>query len=215
MSGISSGDDFGNIEDSDDGLGKVVSKLFQSMSSFVYIDFDNEDHDLGFSQDKDIVKPVKRPFEVDYEVLSLSQIQHLQDVQIKEAADVLGQPPEAAAILLRHLRWNREKLFDKYMEDQARLLDEVGLEEDARHIPATRRFIGFICEICMSDDEDLDTYALKCGHRYCVDCYTQYLASKIRDDGEAARIQCPGSKCKRIVDSKSLNFLVEDNLKAR
>lgn len=170
---------------------------------------------MGFSQDKDIVKPTKRSFEVAFEVLSPSQIQHLQEVQIKEAADVLGQPPEAAAILLRHLRWNREKLFDKYMEDQARLLDAVGLEEDARHVPATRRILGFTCEICMSDDDDLDTCALKCGHRYCVDCYTQYLASKIRDDGEAARIQCPANKCKRIVDSSSLSFLVEDNLKAR
>ena len=179
------------------------------------IDFDNEDQDLGFSQDKDIVKTSKKPFEVDFEVLGPSQIQLQQDVQIKEVADVLGQPPEAAAILLRHLRWNREKLFDRYMENQASLLDEVGLEEDASHTPSTKKIVDFECQICMSADGDVETYALKCGHRYCVDCYTQYLASKIRDDGEAARIQCPTKGCKRIVDSKSLTFLVEDNLKSR
>lgn len=178
-------------------------------------DFDNEDQDLGFSQDKDIVRTSKKSYEVDFEVLGPSQIQLQQDVQIKDVADVLGQPPEAAAILLRHLRWNREKLFDRYMENQASLLDEVGLEEDASHTPSTKKIPDFECEICMSGDSDVETYALKCGHRYCVDCYTQYLASKIRDDGEAARIQCPTSGCKRIVDSKSLTFLVEDNLKSR
>jgi ariadne-1 len=146
--------------------------------------------------------------------LSLADIQAQQDVQIKEVSDILGQPPEAAAILLRHLRWNKEKLFDAYMEKQHELLDAVGLEEDASYTAKTVRMTNFTCEICC-DDGTLDTYALKCGHRYCVDCYTHYLASKIKDEGEAARIQCPTSGCKRIVDSKSLNYLVDESLKAR
>ena len=178
-------------------------------------DFDNEDQDLGFSQEKDIIKHTKRPYEVDFEVLGPPEIQRQQDVQIKEVSDILGQPPEAAAILLRHLRWNKEKLFDQYMEHQEELLDAVGLEADASHTPATKKLSGFTCEICCEDGDDMETYALKCGHRYCVDCYTQYLASKITNEGEAARIQCPTSGCKRVVDSKSLNFLVEENLKAR
>ena len=56
---------------------------------------------------------------------------------------------------------------------------------------------------------------MKCGHRYCVDCYRQYLAQKIKDEGEAARIQCPTAGCNRIVDSKSLDLLVAAELKAR
>ncbi|KAK5013191.1 E3 ubiquitin-protein ligase dbl4 [Cryomyces antarcticus] len=56
---------------------------------------------------------------------------------------------------------------------------------------------------------------MKCGHQYCVDCYRHYLAQKIKDEGEAARIKCPGDKCSRVVDSKSLDLLVTVDLKDR
>ena len=176
---------------------------------------ETDDQDIGFSPDKDIIRPPKKPYEIDFKILSPEEIQQQQDVQIKEVAEILNQPPEAAAILLRHLRWNKERLFERYMENQEELLDAVGLEADASHTPKTRKASGFSCEICCEEGDQISTYALKCGHRYCVDCYTQYLASKIKDEGEAARIQCPTSGCKRIVDSKSLDFLVEETLKNR
>ena len=178
-------------------------------------DFDDDDHDIGFAQDKDIIKPIRKPYEVEFEVLNPDEIQQQQDKQVKEVAEILGQPPEAAAILLRHVRWNKERLFDKYMDTQDQLLDAVGLEADASHTPKMQQMLEFTCDICCEDGNSIQTYALKCGHRYCVDCYKQYLVSKIKDEGEAARIQCPASGCKRIVDSKSLEFLVEDSLKAR
>ena len=74
---------------------------------------------------------------------------------------------------------------------------------------------NFTCTICYDDEPGTTTYALKCGHRYCVDCYRQYLATKIQDEGEAARIQCPTQDCHQVVDSKSMDLLVTAELKAR
>ena len=150
-------------------------------------------------------------------MLGPTEIQAEQDVQINEVATIIEQPPESTAILLRHQRWNRDRLLDRYMEQQEELLDAAGLVGDTKdgRGPHTEKVKGFVCDICCEDEPGLQTYALKCGHRYCVDCYKQYLDSKIRDEGEAARIQCPANGCNRIVDSKSLNFLVEDKLKAR
>ena len=181
-----------------------------------YIDFDDDEHDMGFSPDKDIIKPAKKPYEVDFQVLSPHDIQAQQDVQVNEVSNILGQSPEAAAILLRHLRWNKERLIEAYMEKSKELLDAAGLESSTvQKSPTAEKIEGFTCEICCEDDPDLETYAMKCGHRYCVDCYAQYLSSKIKNEGEAARIQCPTKGCNRIVDSKSLRFLVADNLKDR
>ena len=175
-------------------------------------DFD-EDPDVGFSQ-KDL-KPSKKAYEVDYTVYSPAEIQLHQDKQIDEVSAVLGQPTEATAILLRHLRWNKERLIDIYMENPDMVLEEAGLGPDTVNIPKTKTVKGFACEICYEDTPGLQSYALKCGHRYCVDCYRQYLAQKIKDEGEAARIQCPTGKCHRIVDSKSLDLLVAADLKSR
>ena len=157
---------------------------------------------------------MRRPYEVEFKVLSPVDIQAQQDIQINEVGSILEQPPEAAAILLRHLRWNKERLIETYMEKPEELLEAAGLSADASAPPRTVTIKGFTCDICC-DDEEPETYALKCGHRYCIECYRQYLCHKIKDEGEAARIQCPKSGCKRIVDSKSLKLLVMAEVKER
>lgn len=177
-------------------------------------EFDEEEPDIGFSQDKDM-KPTRKAFEVDYKICSPADIQAFQDTQINEVSAILGQPSEATAILLRYLRWNKERLIEAYMDRPEKVLENAGLGPENASPPRTMIARGFTCEICCDDGPSMDTYALKCDHRYCVSCYRQYLAQKIKDEGEAARIQCPTSGCHRIVDSKSLDLLVVSELKQR
>lgn len=178
-------------------------------------DIDIDENDIGFeSQDKDI-KSGRQAYEVDFTVYGPEQIQSHQDKQIKEISNILGQPAEAAAILLRHARWNKERLIESYMDKTEEVLESAGLGESTSEPPKIEKVKGFVCDICCEDEPGLDTFAMKCRHRFCVDCYKHYLATKIKDEGEAARIRCPGNGCNKIVDSKSLDFLVSDNLKDR
>lgn len=175
------------------------------------------DEDLGgsFIYDKESIKPQRQPYEVDSKVISPEDIQRDQNVQINEVSSVLGLPPESAAILLRFGRWNRERLIESYMDHPDKTLEEAGLGSTFAESPKTEAVRGFMCEICCESGPDLQSYAMRCGHRFCVDCYRQYLAQKIKEEGEAARIECPQSKCSRVVDSKSLALLVSEDLKDR
>ena len=157
----------------------------------------------------------KNSYEVDYKVYTPGDIQNYQNKQIDEVAMITNQPPEAAAILLRHARWNKEKLINSYMENQEQMLEEAGLGRSIASRPQIKTVKNFTCEICYDDSRDLQTFAMKCSHRFCVDCYKHYLAQKIKSEGEAARIKCPGDGCNRIVDSKSLDLLVSEDLKDR
>lgn len=130
-------------------------------------------------------------------------------------SNILGQPPEATAILLRYARWNKERLIENYMDKQEEVLEATGLGQSNEQRPQIQRVSGFVCDICCEDDVNLETFAMKCEHRFCVDCYRHYLIQKIKEEGEAARIKCPGDGCNRIVDSKSLDFLVTADLKDR
>ena len=178
-------------------------------------DFEIDDPDIGFeTQDKDI-KPKRQPYEVEFKVYGPKDIQAHQDQQIDAVSAILGQPPEATAILLRHARWNKERLIESYMDKQETVLEAAGLGTALAKLPEVKRVKGFTCEICCEDGDKLDTFSMKCGHRFCVDCYKHYLAQKIKDEGEAARIQCPGDGCNKIVDSKSLDLLVAIDLKDR
>ena len=222
MSGLSSQDedDFGGAQESDDGsLGDGMYPPCCVINHAGPVDttseFDDEEEpDVGFSQDKDI-KPTRKSYEVEYKVFSPADIQSHQDKQIDEVSAILGQPSEACAILLRHLRWNKERLIEAYMDKPDVILETAGLGPDAAQTPTTRVIKGFTCDICCEDTPGLETYALKCGHRYCTDCYRHYLAQKIKDEGEAARIQCPTRGCHRIVDAKSLDLLVAAELRSR
>lgn len=179
-------------------------------------DSDYDGDDVGFeSQNKDI-QPTKQSYEVDFKVFDPVQIQAQQDDQIQEVANILDQPSEAAAILLRHSRWNKERLIDQYMEKTDEVLESAGLGQHARtNPPKIEQLVGFVCDICCDDSPHLSTFAMKCGHRFCIDCYRQYLSTKITNEGEAARIRCPGEGCTRIVDSKSLDLLVTQDLQSR
>lgn len=101
------------------------------------------------------------------------------------------------------------------MEKQEDVLEKAGLGGDAGQVPKTKIIKGFTCDICFENESGMESYALKCAHRYCVVCYAHYLSQKIKEEGEAARIQCPTEGCTRIVDSKSLELLVKPELKAR
>lgn len=173
------------------------------------------DLDTGFSDDKDLIRNNRKPYEVEFKVLDPPDIDHEQNVQVDEVCAVLGLPPESAAILLRFGRWNKEKLIESYMEHPEETLEDAGLGTSFEGSAKTELVPGFMCDICCEEGDDLETYAMRCGHRFCVDCYRQYLAQKIKEEGEAARIQCPGNKCSRIVDSKSMDLLVTHGLNER
>ena len=101
------------------------------------------------------------------------------------------------------------------MDKQEVVLEEAGLGQSSTKPLGLKKVKSFVCDICCEDDAGLNTFSMKCGHRFCVNCYRQYLAQKIKDEGEAARIKCPGDGCNKIVDSKSLDLLVAEDLKAR
>lgn len=192
-----------------------MNQLLTSVSgSDIDLDVD-DDGDIGFdTQDKDF-KPKKRAFEVDFKVYSPEEIQSQQNAQAVEVSNIIGQTPEAATILLRYSKWNRERLIEQYMDKQEETLDKAGLGQEEDVTARIERMPGFECEICCTDSADSATFALKCQHRFCIDCWRQYLAQKIKEEGEAARIRCPGQDCNQIIDSKSLEILVSDDLKDR
>lgn len=181
------------------------------------VDFDLDEiaeEDMFGSQMK-VTKETRKPYEVDFKVYSPGDIQKYQASVVDEVTDLLEQPPEAAAILLRYFRWNKERLVEAYMDKREQVLEQAGLGDDEASVPRIKKISGFVCDICCEDDADMDTFAMKCGHRFCLDCYRHYLASKIKDEGEAARIKCPGDACNRIVDSKSIDLLLPTDLRER
>ncbi|THH10672.1 hypothetical protein EW145_g1168 [Phellinidium pouzarii] len=59
-----------------------------------------------------------------------------------------------------------------------------------------------ICQICF-DDEQTEMLALSCGHKFCVDCWSTFIRSKIREEGEI-NVGCMASDCSLIAPDSFL-----------
>ena len=224
---IASTDGFGVDDDQDSEISVGGGKYFlpsstkrrdQVLTTVIAESGDEEydDPDIEFDMgDKDILRTKKKSFEVNFSVYSPSEIQAYQTKQIDEVSMIIGQPSETTAILLRHNRWNKERLIESYMDNERRVLERAGLGYGSAEAPQIKSVPGFVCEICYEDGPKLITFAMRCGHRFCVDCYRQYLGQKLQGEGEAARIKCPGDGCNKIVDSRSLDQLVTADLQDR
>ncbi|ORX55054.1 hypothetical protein DM01DRAFT_1030428 [Hesseltinella vesiculosa] len=144
-----------------------------------------------------------------------------QTKEIDQVTTILGLRSKDAATLLRYFRWNKEKLFERYMEDSDKVLHSAGVYVDGKDVnmlvPAKKLpsdLQPFMCEICCDDDPEIDTVCVACGHRFCFTCYQHYLTQKIRD-GESRRIECPQDKCNVIVDEATVQRIVAERTMIR
>jgi ariadne-1 len=126
----------------------------------------------------------------------------------------LDMPREYCAILIRHFKWRPAVLIEKYMDKPEATLESVGLDPDSLLPPKIKKIKNFSCDICC-DDGNLDTFSMRCGHAYCLNCYRQYVEHKIKDESEAIRIQCPTEGCNKLLPPKVIDFLLDQEMQTR
>lgn len=152
-------------------------------------------------------RDIKRPYEVDFVVHSPQDILQFQQKEMVHVAGILGCSTSTAATLLRHFRWNKEKLIESYMDSPDTVTQQAGVIMEAA--PCLAVLPAFECDICCNDEPHLESLCLSCNHRFCRDCYQQYLTMKITQEGESRLISCPASGCPIIVDEKTVEKLVD------
>jgi ariadne-1 len=166
------------------------------------------DQDLGLSLVLE-EKNARRAHQVEFQPHSIRDIRTTQETQITNVAQVCFIEPSQAAILLRHHRWNKEKVIEAYMDDPDRTLNKAGIVDDESGEHRVEDIEGFECEICFDEDDSRLSYALQCGHRACVTCWGTYLSKKIKEEGESSKVQCLFDKCHVIVDEKTVELVVD------
>nr|OQO24589.1 hypothetical protein B0A51_09000 [Rachicladosporium sp. CCFEE 5018] len=193
---LTSSADFGEAEG---------SSLGGADDSDVEIDDDFGDDDAFQTHEKDL-RAKRKAFEVEYSVYSPEDIQAQQDRQVDEVAGLLEQPKESTAILLRYMRWNKERLIEQYMDKQEEMLDKAGLSEGMKSSPPRIEVKNdFMCEICCEDGPGLQTFAMKLELSNTksldllvtadlTDRYHQLLMRTYVDDKENLK-WCPAPNC--------------------
>ncbi|KAK6631581.1 carbonyl reductase (NADPH-dependent) ari1 [Polyplax serrata] len=156
--------------------------------------------DVDFAMEVESNNPRERPTDVDdypFEVLSTEEIvQHMVD-SIKDVNTVVEIPATTTRILLNHFKWDKEKLMERFYDG-----DQDQLFAEARVINPFRK-PAIIKQKMMT--------GLECGHRFCMQCWAEYLTTKIMEEGVGQTIACAAHGCDILVDDATVMRLVRDS----
>ncbi|XP_032831577.1 E3 ubiquitin-protein ligase ARIH1 isoform X2 [Petromyzon marinus] len=156
--------------------------------------------------------------EFPHEVLTAEQVvQHMVEC-IKEVNEVIEIPATTTRILLSHFNWDKEKLMERYFDGN---LDKLFAEchvinpnnrklRSARPTSTRSSSQEVFCWICYLTFPPSFMTGLECGHRFCVQCWNEYLKTKIMDEGMGQTISCPAHGCDILVDDSTVMRLIAD-----
>lgn len=155
--------------------------------------------------------------EYQYEVLSTEEIvKHMGDC-IKEVNVVVQIPSTTTRILLNFFNWDKEKLMEKFFDgNQDELFKEARVVNPFKKVNVAKpkiinKLLGTEeCEICFIIYPPIQMTGLECGHRFCTQCWNEYLTTKIMEEGVGQTIACPAHNCPILVDDETAMGLLKD-----
>lgn len=171
----------------------------------------------------------------DAEVLDKKQLLARMTETVQRLVTILAVNDTEARYLLNQNRWNTDKLIDVFLQlandDDFRRQHGLVVRQPALHSntkPKTE------CDICMgiyddscsngngNDNEstiDESDPLLKqlligtneCEHKFCIDCWHNYLVVRIVDEMPGQTIACPAYGCCALVEDSLVMRLLRDN----
>lgn len=152
-----------------------------------------------------------------YEVLSPSEISEAMLNLISEVNTVLQIPIPTTKTLLAYFKWDKEKLLDRFFDgDQEKIFTDSHILNPLRRdhkskskIPQKARVE--VCEICFDSVNPKHMTGVGCEHKFCYNCWNEYLTTQIIDEGAAETIACAGHNCPILMDDETVLQLVRDS----
>lgn len=151
-----------------------------------------------------------------FQVLSTEEIvQHMIDT-IREINTVVYIPATTTRMLLNHFKWDKQQLMERLFHG-----DQDKLFADAHVInPFKKGSENLIlahgsndteeCGICFLALPSSMLTGLECDHQFCTSCWSEYLTTKIMEDGECQTIACAAHACDILVDDAVVMSLIQD-----
>jgi hypothetical protein len=119
----------------------------------------------------------------------------LQAAMIPRVARALGVTPSASVCLLRLMKWNEDATIARFKSDRSKFVSEAHCAAVlSQYIQPPPNSLDAECGVCYSEVPGVDTFAMPCGHRFCVSCWQYYLTSEL-EGGAIGGGSSLGTKC--------------------
>lgn len=71
-----------------------------------------------------------------------------------------------------------------------------------------------VCGVCFDEIRPDHIPQVRCGHSFCRDCWSQYLSTKVRDEG-TCWIRCMDTNCKATLPKSFIEHITDAGLLER
>ena len=147
-----------------------------------------------------------------YNFLLIDEIEKERDKKIEEFIQFSSLSKEEAELILINYNWNIDLLNNDWFDKMEKIKMNSGLAQTPESEQKIKKYFmknkiesNDCCLICYTEIEEGDDISLKCNHRFCKDCFTDYLKEKLKDQLTVLSTPCPLLGCNFIVTSNIFN----------
>eukprot|EP01084_Bolivina_argentea_P016230 30378_1 len=148
-----------------------------------------------------------------YLIHSQNDIKNKTNEIVQQVSTYLDLPSWSSTLLLRHFKWNKDKLIEQFFAfDTLDLLHQSGvLTSKARAPPKYTH--GFECPMCLNMVQVSNAFQIGCSHQICNECWTDYICTSIKTGKECINLTCPYFKCNIIVPPPCIIKFIPQNMR--
>jgi len=164
------------------------------------------DSDNDFSLDVGVASSSSQ---VNYAVLNEEDVRSKSDKLVEANATLLSLPPSHIKALLRHYKWDENRLNDDWFSDENKVREKVGLVCPTVPEASTSGAAsggksggdgeGILCGICFETHPKAKVFAMQCGHYFCRVCWASYVENAVEEGPSCLQLKCIQPKCGLLV----------------
>ena len=154
---------------------------------------DNEEEEENVEDD--LIIKEEQKVEV-HKTLTIDDFKAENQKQIQTVSTTLNISPDVAYCILMSNGWITEKAISSFLENNAPICKAFCLDPKHLNCDLGLKSAGKgMCDICC--DEDVELFALQCGHAFCANCWKDHIENKVLVG--QADIRCQQAKCNAII----------------
>jgi len=166
-------------------------------------------------------------------MVGTSEIVPIMNQKIKDVTEILAIPPSAAVPLLRHHKWDKDRLFDSYTTNSERELRDAGVyhrcikrfksdssiedvsssnNQNLNGNQQSQEQILKDCTICYDEKPQEEMLSMPCGHEFCLECWKSQIQITLESGPSCILATCPAEKCNEIVTEEEVSKVAQELL---
>lgn len=156
-----------------------------------------EDYDEDHWYEQDIEEEVKTRKVESYKILSMDDVEKKLTERVELIKDLFQTTEDDAITLLKFYKWDNHKLQQDYFENDIKIKISAGLLLPPGII--FEHHIDSACLICLNKLLSKPNDCLLCGHKFCSDCWNNYIKFTVEKGKDCLMAKCPLAGCPIII----------------